>query len=297
MESKIILSEIQKQYLSHLSGYYAEEEIRQIFFLTTEYLLNYSKIDTFLKGNEPISADKAEKYQDILIRLSAWEPVQYVLGQAWFYGHNFKVDKSVLIPRQETEELVQWIIQSEPDDACDLLDIGTGSGCIAVSLALNMPQVIVSACDISPDALAVAHFNAQLLKTTVNFFIWDLLDDHSMLHAKYRVMVSNPPYVRHQEKALMKKNVLNFEPALALFVPDHDPLLYYKRIVLIARKYLLDNGSLYLEINEHFPAEIIKLLKNAGFYAIEVRKDIHGKSRMVKAKNDKGQGTRDKENK
>ena len=284
MEPTIILSDIQKQYQSGLSGYYADEEIRQIFFLTSEYLLNYSKIDTFLKGNEPISAENAEKYQGILERLKNWEPVQYIFGHAWFYGLNFKVDNRVLIPRQETEELVQWIICSEAGDGYDLLDIGTGSGCIAVALAVNKPQARVSACDVSPDALDVARNNALIHQIPVNFFTWDMLDDFVSLPSKYRVMVSNPPYVRQQEKIMMKKNVLDYEPGLALFVPDQDPLLYYRRIVLAARKFLLDGGVLYLEINELFPAEMVKLLKDAGFYGIEVRKDINGKSRMVRAR-------------
>jgi len=284
MEPSIILSDIQKQYQSALSGYYADEEIRQIFFLTSEYLLNYSKIDTFLKGNEAISSEIAEKYRGNLERLKNWEPVQYIFGHSWFYGLKLIVDNRVLIPRQETEELVQWIISSEADGGYDLLDIGTGSGCIAVALAVNKPQIRVSACDISPDALDIARKNALVHQITMNCFIWDILDDLVPLPSKYRVMVSNPPYVRLQEKIMMKRNVLDYEPGLALFVPDQDPLLYYKRIALAARKYLLDGGSLYLEINEIFPAEMVKLLKNAGFYGIEVRKDINGKSRMVRAR-------------
>ena len=184
MESTIILSDIQKQFQSSLSGYYADEEIRQIFFLTSEYLLNYSKIDTFLKGNEPISAEIANKYVNILERLKNWEPVQYIFGQAWFYGLNFNVDNRVLIPRQETEELVQWIISSEAEDGYDMLDIGTGSGCIAVALAVNKPLARVSACDFSPYALDVARNNALNHKVSVNFFTWDMLDDHIPLTFK-----------------------------------------------------------------------------------------------------------------
>jgi release factor glutamine methyltransferase len=194
------------------------------------------------------------------------------------------VDKRVLIPRQETEELVHWIIGCEGDRPYELLDIATGSGCIAVSLAANLHQVKVSACDISTDALTLAKSNAQLNKVNISFFGLDLLQDVITLPSKYRIIVSNPPYVRECEKAMMQPNVLDFEPSLALFVPDKDPLLFYKRIALLARKYLLDGGSLYLEINEQFPGEIVKLLQSTGFYSVEVKEDLNGKKRMVRGR-------------
>jgi release factor glutamine methyltransferase len=284
MESAIILSDIQKQFRSQLASYYPDQEIRQIFRLVTEVLLNYSKIDTILKGEEPISANTLEKFHEVLNRLRNWEPIQYILGRTWFYGHIFEVDKRVLIPRQETEELVQWIIRSEAGKTCELLDLGTGSGCIAVSLALNLPLSRVSACDISSGSLEIAARNATINMAMVSFYAIDLLDDGVPLPEKYGIMVSNPPYVREQEKSLMQRNVLDHEPPLALFVPDGDPLIFYKRIALLGRKFLLDGGSLYFEINEHFPDEMIKLLKNTGYFAIEVKKDINGKSRMVRAR-------------
>lgn len=283
MESSNTLSEIQNQFRSQLAGLYADQEIRQIFFLCSEHVLNYSKIDTFLRSGDPISSDVAEKLTIILSRLTKWEPIQYILGVSWFYGLTIRVDHRVLIPRQETEELVQWIIKSEGNKASKVLDIGTGSGCIAVSLAVNMPGNQVSACDISTEALALAHTNALLNKVNVDFFSFDLLSDVT-LPSKYQVIVSNPPYVREMEKKFMKPNVLHYEPSLALFVPNHDPLLYYKRIALIARKSLLDGGILYLEINEQFPDEIVKMLQCTGFYGIEVKKDLNGKSRMVRAR-------------
>jgi release factor glutamine methyltransferase len=284
MESKTNLSEIQNQFLSALSDHYPENEIRQIFSLTAEHLLNYSKIDIILKSSESISADESGKFEQILKRLKQWEPIQYILGYCSFYGLTFNADKRVLIPRQETEELVHWIIGCEGDRPSEFLDIGTGSGCIAVSLAANLHQVKVSACDISMDALALAKDNAQLNKVNVSFFGLDLLHDVISLPSKYRVIVSNPPYVRQCEKVMMMPNVLDYEPALALFVPDKDPLLYYKRIALLARKYLLDGGALYLEINEQFPGEIVKLLQSTGFYSVEVKEDLNGKKRMVRGR-------------
>jgi release factor glutamine methyltransferase len=284
MESKTNLSEIQTKFLSTLADHYPEHERRQIFLLTAEHVLNYSKIDTILKSNEPISADDSEKFLQILKRLKEWEPIQYIFGYCSFYGLTFKVDKRVLIPRQETEELVHWIIGGEGNQPYELLDIATGSGCIAVALAANLHHVSVSACDISLDAISLAKNNAQLNKANVSIFGLDLLQETISLPSKYRVIVSNPPYVRECEKALMKPNVLEYEPAIALFVPDKDPLLYYKRIALLARKYLLDGGTLYLEINEHFSDEIVKLLQCAGFYSVEVKEDLNGKKRMVRGR-------------
>ncbi len=192
-------------------------------------------------------------------------------GGFWFPGH-------------ETEELVQWIIQHDKDSEGNWLDMGTGSGCIAVSLAVNVPKAKVSACDISRDALKVARGNALRNKAEVNFFECDLLSDGVALPGRYRVIVSNPPYVRENDRIYMRHNVLDYEPGIALFVPDHDPLLFYRRIALLARKYLIDGGALYFEINENYAHEIVKLLKNTGLYAVEVKQDINGKDRMIKAR-------------
>ncbi|HEX2396176.1 MAG TPA: peptide chain release factor N(5)-glutamine methyltransferase [Bacteroidales bacterium] len=284
MESTIILSDIRDQFRSGLAEFYSAQEIMQLFSISTEYLLNYAKIDTFLRAGEPISAETAEKYNEILERLRNWEPIQYIIGYTWFYGLTLKVDRRVLIPRQETEELVQWIINSEKNRSVSILDIGTGSGCIALSLAVNMHAAAVSACDISSGALAIASHNALLNKVKVNLFKCDVLDDAAALPEKFGVIVSNPPYVRNLEKAMMKSNVLDYEPERALFVPDHDPLIFYKRIALLGRKYLKDGGCLYLEINEHFPRETVRLLECTGFYGIEVKNDLNGKPRMIRAR-------------
>lgn len=278
------LTDILNQYRTKLSGYYPDEEIRQLFLLSSEHLLNYSKIDTFLKTGEPISAETEANFANILKRLLQWEPIQYITGTADFYGLKFYVDRHVLIPRQETEELVQWIIKSEQRQSADILDIGTGSGCIAVSLACSMPDASVWACDISAESLEVAATNATSNKAGIRFFPCDVLDNQACLPRTFGVIVSNPPYVRESEKVQMLQNVTVYEPPLALYVSDSEPLVFYKRIALLSRKYLKDGGSLYFEINEHFPDEVVKLLKVTGFYAIEVKKDINGKARMVKAR-------------
>lgn len=284
MEPHAILADIQNRFKAGLSAFYPEDEIRNIFFLVSEHLLNYSKIDILLKSKEPISAEKVEKFNQVLTRLRGWEPVQYILGSTEFYGLPFKVDQRVLIPRPETEELVDWIIRQEGNRKVSILDIGTGSGCIAVALATRLPGSGVWACDIQNEALEVAGNNAQNNGVKINFFSFDMLNGQSALPGKFDVMVSNPPYVREGEKTFMRRNVLDYEPATALFVPDDDPLKYYRSIALLARKYLNDGGSLYLEINEYFPQEVVKLLKNAGLYAVEVKRDMGGKSRMVRGK-------------
>ena len=251
-------------------------------YLVSEHLQNYSKIDFHLKDREPISSEMNEKFMQILRRLKIGEPLQYITGNTEFYGLPFRVDERVLIPRQETEELADWIIRENASLPVRILDMGTGSGCIAVTLAVKLKNAKVSACDISAGALALAAINAEANRAEVGFFSFDLLDGKAGLPEKYDIMVSNPPYVRKTERALMQRNVLDFEPELALYVPDHDPLLYYRNITLLGRKFLRDGGKMYLEINENFPAEIKRLLENTGYYGIEVRKDINGRYRMAR---------------
>ena len=282
MTSRLTLSDILGEFRTELRDMYPENEIRNIGYLVTEQLLNYSKIDFHLKDKEPISPEIAEKFKRTLTRLKNWEPVQYIVGSTEFYGLPFRVDRRVLIPRPETEELAEWIIRENNGKPVRILDIGTGSGCIAVTLAKNLPQARVSACDISEDALALAGINAEINRTSVRFFPMDVLNGNVQVPEKVDVIVSNPPYVRQEEKSLMRRNVLDFEPDHALFVPDENPLVFYRSIALMGRKYLNDGGKLYLEINEQFPAELTRLLENTGYYGIEVRKDMAGRSRMIK---------------
>jgi release factor glutamine methyltransferase len=282
MTSRLTLSDILGQFKIELRDMYPENEIRNIGYLVAEHLLNYSKIDFHLKDQEPISPEIAEKFRQTLSRLKNWEPVQYIVGATEFYGLPFRVDQRVLIPRPETEELADWIIRENTGKAVGILDIGTGSGCLAVTLAKNLPQARVSACDISNEALALAGVNAEINRAAVRFFAMDVLNGNVQVPEKVDVIVSNPPYVRQEEKTLMRRNVLDYEPATALFVPDENPLVFYRSIALMGRKYLNDGGRLYLEINEQFPAEMTHLLENTGYYGIEVRKDLAGKPRMIK---------------
>jgi release factor glutamine methyltransferase len=276
------LKEIVARFKSELGDQYPADEIRNICYLVAEQLLNYSKIDFHLNGEAPISANIAEKFMDALGRLKNWEPVQYVTGQTTFMDLDLRVNNSVLIPRPETEELADWIIRDERPGV-HILDMGTGSGCIAIALAVHVPEAVVSACDVSEAALALARSNSAAHGNRVNFFSYDLLQQQEPLPGKFDVMVSNPPYVRQQEAVLMRPNVRDHEPGLALFVPDADPLLFYRQIALLARRFLHDGGRLYLEINEHFPHEVCRVLENAGLFGTTVRRDLSGRARMVKA--------------
>ncbi len=212
MTTRLTLSDILGEFKTELRDMYPENEIRNIGYLVAEQLLNYSKIDFHLKDKEPISPETAEKFKQILIRLKNWEPVQYILGATEFYGLPFRVDRRVLIPRPETEELAEWIIRENGGKPVSILDIGTGSGCIAVTLAKNLPQARVSACDISDEALALAGINAEINRAPIRFFHMDVLNGNVPVPEKVDVIVSNPPYVRHEEKSLMRRNVLDFEP-------------------------------------------------------------------------------------
>jgi release factor glutamine methyltransferase len=246
---------------------------------------------------EELSEAQHHQLEQMTQRLEQGEPVQYVLGRADFGGRAFHVEPGVLIPRAETYELCQWIIEDHNRPYCALqppaplhvLDIGTGSGCIAVTLALDLWNSSVTAWDISPDALLIARGNAHRLGATVNFELHDILDASCQQQTQGQpvdLIVSNPPYVCEGEKAGMAKNVLDHEPALALFVPDDDPLRFYRAIARHAAEALQPRGELYLEINPLYAEELSALLSTSGFQHIEVHEDQFGRQRMMKAQKD-----------
>ncbi|MCB0451840.1 MAG: peptide chain release factor N(5)-glutamine methyltransferase [Aequorivita sp.] len=279
----MILKELRTSFKIALSGLYPSEEIQSFFNILSEKYLNLSRIEIALNPERVISEEVSEKYQKALLRLKNYEPVQYIIGETEFYGLPFKVNKHTLIPRPETEELVEWIIDTSEFRIQDfgLLDIGTGSGCIAISLAKNLPDSKISALDISDGALKIARKNAEMNKVEVDFFQTDILNTKT-LPKKYDVIVSNPPYVRELEKKQMRQNVLNYEPDSALYVKNDDPLLFYRVISQLAKKHLQPNGKLFFEINEYLADELTELLKSEDFKNIEVKKDIFGKNRMIK---------------
>ncbi len=230
-----------------------------------------------------------QELQQLTERLEQHEPIQYVLGQADFCGRTFKVSPAVLIPRPETEELCQWVTTKVRDSACNdaalsILDVGTGSGCIAITLAAELPEAKVTAWDISKDALLVACENALLNGVTVDFELQDVLLATAAAQQTKDIIISNPPYICNKERATMEANVLEHEPHQALFVPDDDPLLFYRAIAKLGQQTLIHDGWLYFEINPLFAAQLARLLSAMSYYDIEIKEDQFGKQRMIRAR-------------
>jgi release factor glutamine methyltransferase len=266
-----------------LAENYSTEEIESLIFLIFEKLKGYSRTRFLIAREEILSPEDRLSINEIVLRLKNHEPIQYILGQTEFYGLPFYTVPGVLIPRPETEELVQWIIQENKLAKPTILDVGTGSGCIAVSLRMNIPESTVLACDISLVCLETARRNALRNEADVSFFELNILGDISnSIVPKPDIIVSNPPYVRETERLMMEKNVLNFEPELALFVSDSNPLIFYSRIADFALNQLNSGGKLYFEINEAYGNECLAMLQQKGFTETALKKDINGKDRMIR---------------
>jgi len=267
---------------SELQGLYPETEIKSFSFLIIGKLTGFSRTEIFVNKNTPFSIEQQHVIESFIEKLKRFVPIQYILGETEFYGLPFYVNESVLIPRPETEELVDWI-QKENNREADLhiLDIGTGSGCIAIALKKEFADATVDAFDISEKALETAQSNAERNKLNVHFATVDILNAPEFTK-KWDIIVSNPPYITENEKSDILPNVLENEPHLALFVPDNDPLLFYRTITLFALKHLQPNGKLYFEINREAGITCVELLKKLGFEYVELKKDISGNDRMVK---------------
>ena len=266
-----------------LSSLYDAMEIESFFFLILEQFRNLKRIDLALQPDLEFSEAEISQWNLVLEQLKQEIPIQYILGKTHFYGLEFQVNPNVLIPRPETEELVDWIIKTNSNgnlSPIKILDIGTGSGCIAISLAKNLPNASVFALDVSKKALEIAQINALQNETKITFIENNILETTSF-EQQFDVIVSNPPYVRNLEKAEIKKNVLENEPHLALFVADDDALLFYRKIAQIAMKNLQPSGQLYFEINQYLGKETFDLLADLGFQNIELRQDIYGNDRMI----------------
>ncbi|MEN0056113.1 MAG: peptide chain release factor N(5)-glutamine methyltransferase [Mucilaginibacter sp.] len=282
-----------------LKKVYEDNEIEAITLLTISEITQLSKASIKAFPEREISNQQAEQLKNILTQLLTGRPIQYILGITEFFGLPFKVNPSVLIPRPETEELVEWILSSVDESqklkaksskqfTGNMLDIGTGSGCIAISLKKNLSNALVSAIDISESALQTAKKNAILNEVDVNFIHTDILNYHPAPHStlpapQYHIIVSNPPYVTLTDKAQMHSNVTDFEPHSALFVPEHDPLIFYRVIAQFAQSNLQPGGLLFFEINESYGQETVELLQHTGFINMELRKDMSGRDRMIKA--------------
>lgn len=265
---------------SRLQPYYTAEEVSALSRIVCCDLLGQAPTDYYLGKDIVLSSKKEQELEDILQRLSRFEPLQYIEGRTLFLGREFWVAPGVLIPRPETEELVELMLKEIPADA-RILDVGTGSGCIAISLAKELPDALVTAWDVSPEALSVARANARKLQADVRFVECDVLACQVDEVGLYDVIVSNPPYVTEAEKADMEPNVLQWEPSLALFVPDDDPLRFYRRIAVLGRDMLADGGRLYFEINRAYGREMVEMLRTMGYVGVRVKKDLSQNDRFV----------------
>lgn len=273
------LSTVKSFFLKELIAF---EEARIFFEICCDAWLGMNKTDLLIDKDRELSESEMLKFFYGIKSLKKNTPVQYVVGEVWFFDLKISLEAGVLIPRPETEELVDWIIDSEKNEI-SILDIGTGSGCIPLALKNNLRQSQVSGCDISEKAIEIAMKNAKDLNIDVDFFSLDILNETKWAGRKLDVIVSNPPYIPIKEKLKMSSNVLDYEPSLALFVPNNNPLLFYIKIAEFSVLYLKSKGSLYFEIHEEFGYETLNMLENKGFSNLEMRQDLQGKNRMIRA--------------
>jgi release factor glutamine methyltransferase len=279
------IREAYKHTVARLSGLYDAREAASISDWVMEHLTGFGKTERLLHSDTLLRATQESSLNAYLGELEQYKPVQYVLHEAWFAAMKLYVNEQVLIPRPETEELVEWVVQSNKEkDSLRIIDIGTGSGCIPVALQKQLPIAEIHALDISAGALEVALKNARIQQANIHFHQADILQKANWSTLPlFDCIVSNPPYIKLSEKQEMHENVLSHEPHLALFVPDNDPLVFYQAIAGFAAGHLQPGGQLYFEINEALGKETIQLLADKGFTAIELKKDLQGKNRMVKA--------------
>ncbi|MCX2453661.1 peptide chain release factor N(5)-glutamine methyltransferase [Pedobacter sp. PLR] len=277
------LSQLLAHFKTELKDVYEEEEVKSIFSVTVEHLLKLNRSSLMMNWDKELNSEEEAQFISVATGLKTHKPIQYLLGEAYFYGSFFKVNEAVLIPRPETEELVDWILEENLANKA-VIDFGTGSGCIAIGLKKYGKAAAVTAVDISEAALALASENALRLDSAINFIHADILNLD--IEGQFDIIVSNPPYITGTEMAEMHQNVLAHEPHLALFVPDERPLLFYEAIADFAIGHLKENGKLFFEINEYLSEETIQMLKDKGFTNTVLRKDMQGKPRMILATRD-----------
>ena len=265
-----------------IAASYAEAEASALARWILEEEFGFSTLELYAGKDTDFPMEKRKRLNDILVRLARFEPIQYIIGKTEFCGLTLKVSSDVLIPRPETAELVDWIVSDCPQSGLRVLDIGTGSGCIAITLAERMVEAEVSAWDISERALAVARENALHNNVRIAFSCMDVFNEPTGTSV-FDIIVSNPPYITESERAEMERNVLDYEPETALFVPDTDPLRFYRRIAHIGNQMLKPGGKLFFEINRAYGSETAAMLKYGGYSQVEVRSDSYGNARMIKA--------------
>jgi len=299
-----------KKIVEDICATYHGNEAKNIAELLLEHITKFPLTERIIKKSESLSINQEQLLLESITRLQSHEPIQYVINECWFAGMKFYVDKNVLIPRPETEELVEWIVSDwqsatgtgqnadrkfNPDFYQDgnikheprnqkILDVGTGSGCIAIALKTKLPEIEMWACDVSDEALNVARMNGDALHTAIDFVPLDFLNANERRQLPHvDVIVSNPPYVPERDKSGMKRNVTEYEPSIALFVPNADPLIFYHCIVDFGNEHLQEGGSIYVEIYEDLGNKVENLFRNKGFNSIELKKDLQGKDRIVRA--------------
>ncbi len=277
------VSLVSQMFRAELLPIYPIREIEQFIALAFEDVMHFSKTDVHMKAEAQVGITQFSMFEAIVEGLKNQEPIQYLIGHTLFYGLPIKVNPSVLIPRPETEELVHWIIKSGINNGSKIIDLGTGSGCIALALKDHFADAQVYGVDNSIDALDVAMDNAKRNNLEISFFQFDILQQQSLGFMNFDMMVSNPPYVTFAEKGHMQPNVLDHEPHGALFVPDNDPLIYYRKITDLADGHLNKGGSLFFEINRAYGADVAQLLRDRAYIDVEIKKDFNGNDRMVKA--------------
>ena len=279
------ISEAGRFLLQQLQPAYDSREAANISNLILENITGLQNMDRVLKKDVHLDLDSERLLNQYIIRLRNYEPVQYVLSEAWFFGFPFYTDKNVLIPRPETEELVQWIINdNEARQELSIFDVGTGSGCIPISLKKKLKTANIYSCDISDGALTVAKRNAAALNADISFRLLNVLDRNTWTNIPpVQIIVSNPPYIPLTEKISMGENVVAHEPLLALFVDDDDPLVFYKAIAELGTQKLFPSGAVYVETHEAFARETARVFESAPYDKVEIRTDMQGKQRMIKA--------------
>jgi len=279
------VSEARQKILHELKDIYEKSEAGNVADLVLEKLTGKTRAEQIVQNEIFLSPDEIENLKKIIVRLKNNEPVQYALEEAWFAGMKLKVNKTVLIPRPETEELVDWVISESGVKSPEfrVLDIGTGSGCIPIALKKKLPMAEISAIEVCSEAIFTATENAAAQGTEIDFILFDFLDESKWSTlGKFDIIVSNPPYVMQKEKATMQERVIAHEPHLALFVPDDDSLIFYRNLADFSLLHLKPGGKLFVEINESLGNDVVNLFRSKGFDKIELRKDMQGKDRMVR---------------
>jgi release factor glutamine methyltransferase len=282
------LQELKQECKAALSNQYDSIELNSLMAILFEHITGWDKLKQVLNKETELSQEKIKEFHEALNLLREGMPIQYIIGKAWFMGNEFIVNENVLIPRPETEELVEWIIEYATiiNKPLQILDIGTGSGCIPIALKLALPHCMLAGLDISEKALLTAKQNADTLKTKISWIQEDILNTTYLLN-QFDVIVSNPPYIPFKENINMQAQVKNFEPNIALFVKDEDPLIFYRTIARLGKQYLQPNGQLFFEIHYDQGKALLSLFDEMGYHA-ELRQDMFGKDRMLRASLKKG---------